>query len=137
VIITPNLEFNGDCRQALALYSKAFSSDVTTLVEYGDANPSDLPRELTEAERAYVYHAEMLFGGRRVFLADSLDGVQCGTNVSLTVTFRSADEVRAAHALLIAGGRTLLPLRETAFSGCTATLVDRFGVRWGLMLEDR
>lgn len=137
MIATPNFQFNGECKNALKLYEKAFKSKVTMLMHYSDADPSDLISELSEEENDYVYHAEMFVGGQRFFFSDSLEGVSFGRNLSMTLTFDNKDELKEAYTLLMDEGYAIIPLIETAYSSCTSVIVDKYGVRWGLMLEDK
>ncbi|KUO69325.1 MAG: hypothetical protein APF77_16160 [Clostridia bacterium BRH_c25] len=137
MIITPNFQYNGECKKALMLYEKAFKCKVTMLIYYSDADPSDLERELTEKEKEYVYHAEMFIGNQRFFFSDLLEGVTFGSNSFITVTFNNKEELKEAYSLLIDGGYAIIPLKETTYSSCTASIVDRYGVRWGLLLEDK
>jgi PhnB protein len=137
MIITPNLQFNGACKNALMLYEKAFKNNVTMLMHYSDADDSDLKRELSEREKEYIYHAELYIGEQRFFFSDSLDEIPFGRNLSITITFDNMHELKEVYSSLVDGGNAIVPLTETAYSSCTATIVDRYGVRWGLLLEDK
>ncbi|MEW9097053.1 MAG: VOC family protein [Clostridiaceae bacterium] len=136
MIITPNLHFNGECEQALKLYEKVFRGRITTLMHYSDADPSDLSNLLSEKEQGYVYHAEMIIGSQRFMFSDSLDKIPFGRNLSIVVTFESVDEVKDAYSMLSVGGSDIVPLKESTYSTCIVSLVDRFGVRWELMTEN-
>ena len=41
MLITPNFHFHGDCEEAMLLYQKAFSGEITCMLRYRDANPED------------------------------------------------------------------------------------------------
>lgn len=68
-------------------------------------------------------------------LADDLALARPGDGVSLTLTFDSAPQVRRAFDALADDGRVVHPLHSTTCSSCQGVVVDRFGVRWGLMTE--
>ncbi|MNH30284.1 hypothetical protein D3C79_905700 [compost metagenome] len=57
------------------------------------------------------------------------------TSLFLTVTFETADQVKQAYQVLTDGGSIIHPLRSTTYSSCMASVVDKFGFRWGLMTE--
>lgn len=137
MIITPNLHFHGECKEALKLYEKAFNGKLTMLFHYFDANPDDfLIEQLSDKEKEYIYHAEMMIGNQRFFFSDSINEISKGQNISIVVTFDCADEVKTAYEMLKEGGLVIEPLQVTSYSSCFGSLVDRFGIRWELMTEN-
>jgi PhnB protein len=134
--ITPNFHFNGECKQALKLYEKAFNAKITLLLYCSDADPSDLSVELSDKEKGYVYHAEMMIGNQRFFFSDSLREIPNGKNISILVTFDNVSDVKAAYDILIDGGTEITPPTESTYSTCFTSLVDRYGMRWELMTEN-
>lgn len=136
MLITPNLHFHGQCEAAMRLYERVFKGRITTMLHYRDADPSDLSVSLSEEEKGFVYHAEMMIGNQRFMFSDSLDEIPRGRNLSIVITFDYPEDVKAAYEVLIEGGVDINPLKETTYSSCIASLVDRFGVRWELMTEN-
>lgn len=135
--ITPTLNFGGQCREAIHLYAQAFGGQITCLVSYRDANdPAYMPL-LTEEQKDWIYHAELLLDGQRIIMSDQADIVfqTCYSNF-LTLMFDTKEEVQAAYALMQAGSTTIYPMAATPYSACRVVFVDRFGIRWGLMTED-
>lgn len=134
--IAPNYHFNGDCREALALYARAFNAEITVLMHYRDARPEDMQVDgLSDHAKGRVYHAEMLIAGQRFMFSDSLNEVPRGQNISMVVLFETPDAVKSAMAVLAEGGTVLTPLQTTTYSGAFVSLVDRFGMRWELIAE--
>lgn len=136
MIITPNFHFNGECEQALKLYEKVFNGQITELLYYRDADPTNLSEILSDKEIDYVYHAEMIIGKQRFFFSDGISEIPFGKNMSVLVTFEHEVDVKAAYKLLIDGGTAITPLTETTYSTCFSSLVDRYGMRWELMTEN-
>lgn len=137
MIITPNIRFNGECKDALNLYEKAFNGKVTLLFHFCDADPSDMCIEnLSDTEKMYVYHSEMIIGNQRFFFSDDLKESRRGQNVSMSITFDNPEDVKAAYEILIEGGVAINPLMETTYSSCFGSLIDKFGMRWELMTEN-
>ena len=135
--ITPNIRFNGDCKEALKLYEKAFKGKVTLLLHFCDADPSDMTTQhLSDKEKMYVYHSEMLIGNQRFFFSDDLKETQRGQNVSIAITFDAPDDVKAAYEILVEDGVIIAPLMDTTYSSCFVSLIDKFGMRWELMTEN-
>ena len=134
--ITPNLHYNGDCHEALQLYEKAFNGEITVLLFFKDADPSDfVTKGLTEQQLNYVYHSEMMIGGQRFMFSDSLKEFNQGQSVSIVIIFDTSAEVRQAYEVMKEGAQILQPFVETTYSSGFVSLVDKFGIRWELMTE--
>lgn len=135
-LITPNFNFAGRCEEALLMYKQAFEAEIKCLLRYGEVDPRHLQRELTEEQKNYIYHAELAFGGQRIMMCDNLDvPFQTSMSLSLTVTFDTPEQVRRAYDVLKEGSTTIYPIEETFYSPCRVVFVDKFGFRWGLMVE--
>lgn len=136
-VITPTLNFGGQCEEAIALYSSAFGTEPAFIMRYSERNREDYPKELTPEQESFVYHAEMFIGGQRIMMCDNID-VPFVTSYAcfLTVTFDTDEEVKSAFDALSEGGSIIYPLAKTTYSSCRGVLVDRYGFRWGLMTEN-
>lgn len=136
MLVTPTLHFYGQCEEAIGLYQKAFGLQMNYLLYYADADPQDWNFSLTSEQRNYVYHAEAFIGKQRIMLADEIGTEAPGNTTLLTITFETDDQVKQAYETLKASGSIIQPLRTTTYSSSMASVVDRFGFRWGLMTED-
>lgn len=136
VIVTPTIHFNGQCGEAIHLYQKAFGARIGCLLRYSDRDERDWDAPLTKEQESYVYHSEIYIGEQRVMMADNHEP-DPSRSVShfLTLTFDSADQVKKAYEALKDGGTVLVPMHSTTYSSCMVSLIDMFGVRWGLMTE--
>lgn len=136
MIITPTLNFGGQCREAIHLYEKAFSGQITCLLSYRDANdPAYMPL-LTEEQKDWIYHAELVLGDQRIIMSDHVD-IEFNTCYSnfLTIMYDTKEEVQRAYEILKDGSTTIYPMEATPYSSCRVVFVDRFGLRWGIMTE--
>lgn len=135
--VTPTLHFAGQCEEAIRVYREAFGLHVNFLLRYSDADARDWATPLTAEQRGLVYHCEAMIGARRLMLADEMEPANAlSSAIFLTITFDIAEEVRKAFDVLVKeGGRVFYPLHSTTYSSCCGSVVDRFGVRWGLMTE--
>ena len=135
-MLTPNFNFDGRCAEALRVYGEAFDTAPTCLLRYSDADPADFNRPLTDAQKQYVYHAEMSIAGQRAMFCDNMEiPFRTSLALSLVVTFDTKEDVLRAYDALKDGAEILYPPRTTTYSSCEVVLVDRFGFRWGLMTE--
>lgn len=134
--ITPTLNFGGACREAIHLYEKAFGGKITYLCTYGEANdPAYMPL-LTEEQKDYIYHAELVLDSQRIIMSDHVDieFQTCYSNF-LTIMYDTREEVQHAYELMKDGSKTIYPMEATPYSSCRVVFVDRFGIRWGIMTE--
>lgn len=134
--IIPTFNFSGQCEEALELYKRAFNAEILCLMRYSEADPKDYQWKLTEEQKSYIYHAELLIGDQRIIMSDNID-VPFAPNPSsfLTVIFNTPEEVRKAYDILKEGSKTLYPIEKTSYSALRVVFTDKFGFRWGLMTE--
>ncbi|MBN2005884.1 MAG: VOC family protein [Anaerolineae bacterium] len=136
VIVTPSFNFDGCCEEAMRLYEKAFDTKIDFMMRYSDADSRDWSTPLRDEQKNWVYHAEMHIGDQRIFFSDIVAfDVAKGTALSLAITFEDAESVKRAYAVLREGSTLIYPMKSTTYSSCIVALVDRFGIRWGLLTE--
>jgi len=133
-VITPNFNFAGQRSEAIELYRKAFDAEIACLMRYCDANAQDMSDAWASTEKDWIYHAELLFGGQRIILADHVDlKFEPGLSLSLIVTLDTKADVMRAFEILGEGGsviirrtaRRIVPVRRTSL-----TDLDSDGVSW-------
>lgn len=130
-IVTPNLHFQGQCKDAIQLYIDALGGVLLSSFFYGDAEEGFPPEQ-----RDWVYHAELLIGEQRLMFSDwNRPTPPPGNTVSLVLTYDTPQEVEAAFEGLSPGCTLVTPMHSTPYSSCFVSLVDRFGMRWELMTE--
>lgn len=83
--ITPTLNFAGNCREAIGLYAEAFGGEIACLVSYRDANDPDYLTCLTEEQKDWIYHSELMLDGQRIIMSDHAD-IELGTCYSNFLT---------------------------------------------------
>ena len=96
--ITPTLNFGGTCQEAIQMYEKAFEGKITCLITYREANdPAYMPL-LSEEQKDYVYHAELVLGNQRIIMSDHVDieFTVCYSNF-LTIMYDTKEEVQKAY----------------------------------------
>ncbi|HXF38011.1 MAG TPA: VOC family protein [Actinomycetota bacterium] len=125
--LDPYLNFRSNARQAMEFYREVFGGTLTiaTFAEYqASSDPS---------EDDLVMHASLEApGGIRLMASDvpaSME-LQQGTNVSLSLSGDSADELRGYFEKLSDGGSIIMPLEKAPWGDTFGMCVDRFGTRW-------
>ena len=134
--VVPNFHFDGKCREAIELYKKAFGAEVICLLTYNEAKSEDYNKPLTDEQKNYVYHAEILIGNQRIMLADNIEiPFVTSTALFLTVTMDTKEDVLRAFNVMKDDCKILNPPHSTTYSSCTVNFIDKYGIRWVIMTE--
>lgn len=132
--VTPNFHMNGNCKEAISFYEKALHATVLSLYRNSDANPQDY--QASSDEKDFVYHAEIVIGGRRIIMSDDTSSFPPkGNTLSLALTFDSAEEVKKAFQPFAERCQIIHPMKRTTYCSCFVSFLDPFGVRWEFMTE--
>jgi PhnB protein len=133
--VSPYINFNGDCREAVGFYAKVFRSPEPEVMEFGDAPPSP-EFSLPESAKHLIMHAEFLVDGTTIMCSDVPPGMSVtkGDNISLIVRATDEAKVRSWFSALSEGGKIEMPLAPQFWSPLYGSLVDRFGIGWQLYL---
>lgn len=135
--ITPYLNFNGNCAEAIELYEKAFGVKAQVM-RYKDAPPSEEYQPIEGTEN-FVMHACLT--NRKdytVFLSDVLPNMSSsfGNGMSISIKLDSADKVKLAFETLKQGGKVTMELQETFWNKYFGSLEDKFGVNWLISIDE-
>lgn len=130
ITTTPHLNFDGNAREALDFYARAFGTEVAAMT-YGAMGATDEP---AWAERI-VWGQVQTTSGIRVMAFDVWPGqpYDQGTNASYVYLSGSdPEEVTAAWNGLLDGAEVRQPFGPSPWSPLAGQLRDRFGVVWAL-----
>ena len=123
------LNFNGNCREALAFYADVFHTKLPKITTYGDqTNGYPMP----DAMKTLVMHAEMRIMGDTVMFSDVPSDMPftIGNNVRLTLISDDAEALKSAFLKIKVGGQVLMDLQPTFWSSLYGYVTDQFGVGW-------
>lgn len=127
------LNFDGDCRDALAFYAGVFKLTAPEhIMTYGQA-PGFSGQE---ADKDRIIYASLPIFGCNVMFSDCPSGSEYikGTNIALTLGTSDADEIKRVYAALSDGGTIAMALGKTFFSELYAMVTDKFDITWQLSL---
>lgn len=125
------LNFNGNCREAVAFYEGVFNTDKAEIMTFGET-PQNPDYPLPEEAKDLVMHTRLIVFGSRIMFSDTFPGMpfSTGNNVTLAVVSDDEEQMRQAFDKLKEGGNVRMELQETFWSKCYGSLTDKFGVEW-------
>jgi PhnB protein len=98
------LMFNGNCKEALAVYEKAFGVTASEVKTYGDMPPNPA-FPVSESKKNLVLHARFSLEGADVMCADASEGAGSGENMYVSITTKDAGCVQKAWDCLKDGAK--------------------------------
>jgi len=128
------INFDGNCREAVAFYAKVFKAQVGNVMTYGQA-PQDPDHPLPEADRERICYAGIPMGGMTVMFMDMPSGfpLAVGNNINPTVSMDDKDEITRIFNELKEGGQVHMEPQTTFYSEWYGMVQDKFGVIWHLL----
>jgi len=133
--VTPYLNFNGRCEEAIEFYRKAVGAEVMALMRFSDNPEACASGQVPPGTEKKVMHSSLQIGKSTVMATDG----QCTGKASfegITLSL-SAPDVPASERLFKAlgdGGQVHVPLTKTFFSPSFGMVADRFGVTWMVLV---
>lgn len=127
------ISFNGNCKEALELYSKVFGSEVQGLMTFGQMPPAP-DYTVPESDKDKVMYADLDIFGTTIMFSDFPEGMPyvAGNNISPTLVTKDKDEMHRIFNALKEGGKIEMELQETFWSELYGMVTDKFGITWQL-----
>ena len=130
-----SLVFNGECDAAFTLYQECLEGTLAFRLTWGDSPMADqAPREW----RDKILHATLTVGGTVLYGGDVLPGqYERPQGFQLHLNLDDAAAAERIFARLAEGGWVTVPLQQTFWAQRFGTVVDRFGIPWGINCGER
>lgn len=125
------LTFNGNCREAVEFYAKAFHTEAPQIMTFGEA-PQNPAYILPEQAKMLVMHSELNIAGGRIMFSDTFPGnpFTVGNNISVAVVSSNVEDLKTYFNNMKEGGMVTMEIQETFWSKCFGMLTDKFGIGW-------
>ena len=125
------LNFNGTCEEAMNFYKDALGAEMKGMQRYSDMPPNpDMP--VAEEDKNKVLHCSIEKDGYIIMASDAnaQHPITFGDNASISVSFKTEEEVDKIYAAISAGGKVTMPLQDTFWGAKFGMCVDKFGTCW-------
>lgn len=128
------INFDGECREAVAFYAKVFKQGVQDLMTYADAPPEEPVAE--EDKKKVMYACVPIFGCNVMFM-DMPTGMPLikGNNMSPTLSTDDENEIKRLFQALSDGGAVDMELQKTFYADLFGSVTDKFGITWQLLFH--
>jgi len=130
--LTPYLNFDGNCREAMEFYASCFRAELQ-LMPFSEM-PGDFPKEAKDR----IMHSRLTKNGSVILMAsDIMPGMplQKGNNVWINVNCKSREEIDKLFAVFSEKGEVRMPLQDAFWGARFGMLTDRFGIYWMFNFE--
>ena len=134
--VSPYINFDGRCEEAIEFYKKALGAEVMMLMRFKDNPEPPPPGTHPPGVENKVMHSTLRIGNSIVLASDGRCSGKLnfdGFALSLSAT-APADADRWFNALS-EGGRVEMPIGKTFFSPRFGMVVDKFGVFWMVIVQ--
>jgi PhnB protein len=129
-----HLVFGGNCEEAFNTYKSLFDGEIVFLFRKGD----DKMAQVSDVEKNKIGH--IVLKSEHFSLqgedADAGTAVVTGNNNKLVLEFRDLKKTQHVFQVLAKDGDIVCPLEKTFFTEALGEVVDKFGIRWIIMMTD-
>ncbi|MGZ3182293.1 MAG: VOC family protein [Telluria sp.] len=126
--LNPTVYFPGLCEEAVAFYKASLGAEVLFILRVGDSIEAE---QISPGTEHKVLRAALRIGEAVLYLSDGhRPGVPSFQGFSLSLKVSTQDQAQRIVDRLSGGGQLLMGLRQTAWAGTLAFVLDRFGVHW-------
>ncbi|SFL35692.1 PhnB protein [Gracilibacillus orientalis] len=133
--VNPYLMLNGNAREVIEFYEKAFQTEPAEIMTYGDIPGPE--NETPEEMKSLVVHGRIFIDGTPIMFSDVTPDMEYkeGNNVNLTVVSDNVELLKNAYKILQEDGKLEMEMQKTFWSENYAKLTDKFGIHWQLSSE--
>ena len=140
--LTPYLNFDGNCAEAMAFYAQLFGGQIAHQFTFGEMPPNAGMPPLPEAAKQRLMHAQLQIGTQTLMASDTLPAMPGATAEScaggyskpqgmwISIGLESDTEGRRVFDALAQGGQVAMPFQATFWSPGFGMVTDRFGTPW-------
>lgn len=132
----PYISFNGKCEEAVTFYQSIIGGTIS-IMKYNDLPASEeMPVSNTWQDK--IMHSTLTFeDGNVIYFSDTWEQspVKFGNYSTIHLVVTSAKDVYDFVEKLAEGGEITMPADRTFWNSVYGSLVDKFGISWGIEFE--
>jgi len=131
--MSPYLNFNGQCEDAMKFYEKCLGGKITAMHTYeGTPAEQDVPAEW----RKKIIHARLQVGDKFLMGSDAPpERYRVPGGFSVTISPETVAEAERIFHALSENGTVHMPIQKTFFAARFGMFVDRYKIPWMVICE--
>jgi PhnB protein len=134
--VSPYMDFDGRCEQAIEFYKGAVGAEVQMLMRYKDMPGGCAEGKIPPGTENKVMHASLRMGDSLVMMSDGhCRGELKIKGACLSLSVESDAKAEKVFKALSDGGKVTMPLGKTFFASSFGMVDDRFGVPWMVVAQ--
>ena len=129
--INPYISFHGKCREAMTFYKECLGGELM----FQTVGDTPMGAQCSEDEKEQIMHASLTKDGILLMATDMIAPGQefiKGTDIALSLSCSSEEEINDFFSKLSAGGEIVDPLKTQFWGALFGVLSDKFGIKWML-----
>lgn len=135
--VSTYLNFQGNAREAFAVYGDVFGTTPSEIMTYGEIGMPDL----RPGEEAMWMHGELeILAGHVLMATDMLESMghqtRVGNNTTINLEPDTRSEADRLWAVLSLDSTECSPLADAPWGAYWGVCLDRFGIRWMFNVYD-
>jgi len=129
--VSPYVNFNGNCREAVEFYARVFGKAAPRIMTFGEAPPNPA-FTIDDSTKKLIMHAEIDVMGTPLMFSDVPPGMNfvIGNNISITVQSKNREELTRWFTAMKEGGNVVMELAAQSWSKLYGFVHDKFAVGW-------
>ena len=129
-MMTPYLNFKGNCEEAFKFYQKTFGGKLD-IMKMKDA-PPDPSMPVPASDQNLVMHARLASDKGTLMASDTLSSMKFNPmhGFAIAVDYPTAEEATKVFNALAEGGKIGMPIGPTFWAKAFGMCTDRFGTPW-------
>jgi len=132
------LSFDGRCEEALKYYEKTLGAKLGLVMRFSESPDKPPPGMLPPGAENKIMHSELHIGDTLVMATDgNCAGKPSFSGISLAISVGQEADARRLFDALAKDGQVQMPLGKTFFSPAFGMLVDRFGINWMVVTDQK
>ncbi|MDW7661773.1 MAG: VOC family protein [Bacillota bacterium] len=132
----PYISFNGNCEEAVNFYQSVLGGKISS-IKYNEL-PKEEGMPVSETWQDKIMHAALTFDdGNVIYFGDSweTDPVRIGSNSTIHLVVENEKDVYEFVEKLSVDGEITMPADKTFWNSVYGSLVDKYGISWGIEFE--
>jgi PhnB protein len=131
--ISPYLNFNGNCREAMEFYAATLGGKMEIMMTHGE---SPMAAQVPPDWKDRIMHARIVAGDTVLMASDAPpEYYQPTQGVSISLVLNDAAQAERIFNTFAKDGSVTMPFQETFWAHRFGMVTDRYGIPWMINCE--